>query len=221
MMGTQDISTIDISSVFHIKSIWGSTLPSPFLPTPSSWLASHVLDYSLISSNIWVYVNSILELSAHPTIRSKLTYFAHNIFSKSISNLLINPATGEWYEYRGININLQNNSHQAIKFRMAASEASGSSSDSEGEPSAKKIKPAAAANDSHQQGTIMHFNKGSAVTININQGGMTSRPLYKSIDIKDSKVSTTTKPEAITELSAATATSAAATASTAAAETSD
>eukprot|EP00971_Amphidinium_carterae_P198330 3936320-Amphidinium_carterae.1 len=33
--GTQDITTIDISSVFHIKSIWGSTLPSPFLPTPS------------------------------------------------------------------------------------------------------------------------------------------------------------------------------------------
>eukprot|EP00971_Amphidinium_carterae_P261299 5183799-Amphidinium_carterae.1 len=180
-----NLNTINISGVFHIKSIWGSTLQSPFLPSPSTWLASHVLDYSLVSSNIWVYINSILELSAHPTIKSKLAYFAHNIFSSSISNLLINPATGDWYEYKGININLQHNGSQAAKFRVVPSEASSSD---EGEPSAKKIKPAAAGKDSqHQQGTIMHFNNGSSVTININQAAMTSRPLFKSIDIKDSK----------------------------------
>eukprot|EP00971_Amphidinium_carterae_P010954 216084-Amphidinium_carterae.1 len=92
-------------------------MASPFLPTPSLWLASHLLDYSLVSSNIWVYVNSVLELSQHPTIKSKLAYFCHNIFSSNISNLLINPATGEWIEYRGININLQHNGHQAAKFR--------------------------------------------------------------------------------------------------------
>eukprot|EP00971_Amphidinium_carterae_P297134 5902935-Amphidinium_carterae.1 len=107
--GTQDISTINISEVFHIKSVWGSTLSSPFIPTPSLWLASHLLDYSLVSSNIWVYINSVLELSAHPTIKGKLAYFCHNIFSSNISNLLINPTTGDWIEYRGINVNLQHN----------------------------------------------------------------------------------------------------------------
>eukprot|EP00971_Amphidinium_carterae_P045401 893263-Amphidinium_carterae.1 len=64
----------------------------------------------------------------------------------------------------------------------------------------------------------MHFNKGSSVTININQAAMTSRPLYKSIDIKGSKVTTTSKPEAITELSTA---AAAAASTAAAAEASD
>eukprot|EP00971_Amphidinium_carterae_P136539 2705357-Amphidinium_carterae.1 len=72
-------------------------MASPFLPTPSLWLASHLLDYSLVSSNIWVYVNSVLELSQHPTIKTKLA--CHNIFSRDISNLLINPTTGEWIEY--------------------------------------------------------------------------------------------------------------------------
>eukprot|EP00971_Amphidinium_carterae_P185105 3675827-Amphidinium_carterae.1 len=43
-------------------------MTSPFLPSPSTWLASHLLDYSLVSSNIYVYVNSVLELSQHPTI---------------------------------------------------------------------------------------------------------------------------------------------------------
>eukprot|EP00971_Amphidinium_carterae_P242054 4805904-Amphidinium_carterae.1 len=62
--------SIDITGVFHIKSVWGSTLSSPFIPNPSAWLASHLLDYSLISSNIWVYINSVLELSQHPTIKS-------------------------------------------------------------------------------------------------------------------------------------------------------
>eukprot|EP00971_Amphidinium_carterae_P313870 6238040-Amphidinium_carterae.1 len=92
-------------------------MSSPFIPTPSLWLASHLLDYSLVSSNIWVYINSVLELSQHPTIKSKLAYFCHNIFSSNISNLLINPTTGDWIEYRGININLQYNGHQAAKFR--------------------------------------------------------------------------------------------------------
>eukprot|EP00971_Amphidinium_carterae_P017621 347107-Amphidinium_carterae.1 len=107
--GTQNISTIDISSVFHIKSVWGSTMSSPFTPTPSLWLSSHLLDYSLVSSNIWVYINNVLELSAHPTIKAKLAYFCHNIFSNNISNLLINPTTRDWIEYRGINVNLQHN----------------------------------------------------------------------------------------------------------------
>eukprot|EP00971_Amphidinium_carterae_P350283 6491468-Amphidinium_carterae.2 len=71
----EDITTIDISHVVHIKSVWGSTMTSPFLPDPSTWLASHLLDYSLVSSNIYVYVNSVLELSQHPTIKNKLAYF--------------------------------------------------------------------------------------------------------------------------------------------------
>eukprot|EP00971_Amphidinium_carterae_P041613 817199-Amphidinium_carterae.1 len=87
-----NLTSIDVSEVFHVKSIWGSTAPSPFIPSASVWLASHVLDYSLVSSNIWAYTNSILELSAHPTI-------------------------SEFYEYRGININLQHNGALAAKFR--------------------------------------------------------------------------------------------------------
>eukprot|EP00971_Amphidinium_carterae_P155340 3080755-Amphidinium_carterae.1 len=63
------------------------------MPSVNVWLSSHCLDYSLVSSNIWAYTNSILELSAHPSISAKLAYFAHNIFSSSTSNLLINPAT--------------------------------------------------------------------------------------------------------------------------------
>eukprot|EP00971_Amphidinium_carterae_P301899 5997964-Amphidinium_carterae.1 len=74
-------------------------MASPFLPDPSTWLASHLLDYSLVSSNIYVYVNSVLELSQHPTIKNKLAYFCHNIFGRSISSLLISPTTGEWIEY--------------------------------------------------------------------------------------------------------------------------
>eukprot|EP00971_Amphidinium_carterae_P169012 3348172-Amphidinium_carterae.1 len=88
-----NLSSINVSEVFVVKSIWGSTASTPFIPSAATWLSSHVLDYSLVSSNIWAYTNSILELSAHPTIAAKLAYFAHNIFSKSISNLLINPAT--------------------------------------------------------------------------------------------------------------------------------
>eukprot|EP00971_Amphidinium_carterae_P175498 3478876-Amphidinium_carterae.1 len=34
--GSQDISTIDITSVFHIKSVWGSTMSSPFIRT-TAW----------------------------------------------------------------------------------------------------------------------------------------------------------------------------------------
>eukprot|EP00971_Amphidinium_carterae_P289909 5756520-Amphidinium_carterae.1 len=33
--GSQSINTINVSGVFHIKSIWGSTLPSPFIPSPT------------------------------------------------------------------------------------------------------------------------------------------------------------------------------------------
>eukprot|EP00971_Amphidinium_carterae_P121682 2409791-Amphidinium_carterae.2 len=59
----------------------------------------------------------------------------------------------------------------------------------------------------------MHFNKGSSMTITINQEAISTRPNYKTIDIKDSKVTTTAKPAAIAELSAP-----AAAASTAAAQ---
>eukprot|EP00971_Amphidinium_carterae_P242221 4809680-Amphidinium_carterae.1 len=59
--GSQSINSINVSGVFYIKSIWGSTAASPFIPSPSVWLSSHVLDYSLVSSNIWAYINSILE----------------------------------------------------------------------------------------------------------------------------------------------------------------
>eukprot|EP00971_Amphidinium_carterae_P001087 21478-Amphidinium_carterae.1 len=82
--GQQQRSKIDINHVFHIKSVWGSTMTSPFLPDSATWLASHLIDYSLVSSNIHVYLNSILEIAQHPTIKNKLVYFCHNIFSKSI-----------------------------------------------------------------------------------------------------------------------------------------
>eukprot|EP00971_Amphidinium_carterae_P131936 2613281-Amphidinium_carterae.1 len=186
--GSQDITKIDISHVFHIKAVWGSTMASPFLPDPSTWLASHLIDYSLVSSNIHVYVNSIMEIAQHPTIKNKLAYFCHNIFGKSIKSLLTSPS-GEWIEYKGININLQHSLHLASKFVVVPSDSSGSSSDSEVEEApSKKIKQAApAANDSIQQGTIMHFNKGASVTINSNQEAISTRPNFKTIDIKDSK----------------------------------
>eukprot|EP00971_Amphidinium_carterae_P031534 620995-Amphidinium_carterae.1 len=87
-------------------------MASPFLPDAATWLASHLIDYSLVSSNIHVYLNGILEIAQHPTIKNKLAYFCHNIFSKSIKSLLMTPS-GEWVEYKGININLQNNGHLA------------------------------------------------------------------------------------------------------------
>eukprot|EP00971_Amphidinium_carterae_P202058 4009091-Amphidinium_carterae.1 len=105
--GQQQRSTIDITHVFHIKSVWGSTMSSPFLPDPST---------------------CILEISQHPTIKNKLAYFCHNIFGKNIKSLLISP-TGEWIEYKSININLQNNGHQTSKFVVVSSDSSGSSSD--------------------------------------------------------------------------------------------
>eukprot|EP00971_Amphidinium_carterae_P213516 4237474-Amphidinium_carterae.1 len=87
-------------------------MPSPFTPDPSTWLASHLIDYSIISSNVHVYLNSILEIAQHPTIKNKLSYFCHNIFGKSIKSLLM-TSSGEWIDYKGININLQNNGHLA------------------------------------------------------------------------------------------------------------
>eukprot|EP00971_Amphidinium_carterae_P079246 1568121-Amphidinium_carterae.1 len=32
--GSQDITAIGVAGVFHVKSVWGSTMASPFLPTP-------------------------------------------------------------------------------------------------------------------------------------------------------------------------------------------
>eukprot|EP00971_Amphidinium_carterae_P122277 2421010-Amphidinium_carterae.1 len=95
-------------------------MTSPFLPDSDTWLSSHLIDYSLVSSNIHVYLNSILEIARHPTIKNKLAYFCHNIFSKSIKSLLMTPS-GEWVEYKGININLQNNTHLASKFAIIPS----------------------------------------------------------------------------------------------------
>eukprot|EP00971_Amphidinium_carterae_P260416 5166801-Amphidinium_carterae.1 len=110
--GQQQREKVDISHFVQIKSVWGSTMPSPFTPDPSTWLASHLIDYSIISSNVHVYLNSILEIAQHPTIKNKLAHFCHNIFGKSIKSLLMTPS-GEWIEYKGININLQNNGHLA------------------------------------------------------------------------------------------------------------
>eukprot|EP00971_Amphidinium_carterae_P321406 6388489-Amphidinium_carterae.1 len=36
----------------QIKLAWGSTMSSPYAPDPSTWLASHLIDYSIISSNV-------------------------------------------------------------------------------------------------------------------------------------------------------------------------
>eukprot|EP00971_Amphidinium_carterae_P056595 1118518-Amphidinium_carterae.1 len=82
--GQQQREKVDITHFVQIKSVWGSTMPSPFTPDPSTWLASHLIDYSIISSNVHVYLNSILEIAQHPTIKNKLAYFCHNIFGKSI-----------------------------------------------------------------------------------------------------------------------------------------
>eukprot|EP00971_Amphidinium_carterae_P072315 1430526-Amphidinium_carterae.1 len=40
----------------------------------------------------------------------------------------------------------------------------------------------------------MHFNKGASVTINIKQDSISTRPAYKQIDIKDSKLTSSAKP---------------------------
>eukprot|EP00971_Amphidinium_carterae_P320799 6376660-Amphidinium_carterae.1 len=129
--GQQQRNKIEISHVFHIKSVWESTMSSLFLPDSATWLASHLIDYSLVSSNIHVYLNSILEIAQHPTIKNRLAYFCHNIFSKSIKSLLMTPS-GEWVEYKGININLQSNTHLVSKFAIIPSiEGSSSTSDSE------------------------------------------------------------------------------------------
>eukprot|EP00971_Amphidinium_carterae_P281116 5581870-Amphidinium_carterae.1 len=45
-------------------------MASPFLLDAATWLASHLIDYSLVPSNIHVYLNSILELAQHPTIKN-------------------------------------------------------------------------------------------------------------------------------------------------------
>eukprot|EP00971_Amphidinium_carterae_P241484 4794849-Amphidinium_carterae.1 len=87
-------------------------MTSPFSPSPTTWLASHLIDYSIISSSVHVYLNSVLELGDHQTIRNKLKYFCHHIFSASIKSLLMTPS-GRWISYKGININLQNSAHLA------------------------------------------------------------------------------------------------------------
>eukprot|EP00971_Amphidinium_carterae_P031255 615384-Amphidinium_carterae.1 len=50
--GQQQWEKVDINHFIQIKGVWGSTMPSPYTPDPSTWLASHLIDYSIISSNV-------------------------------------------------------------------------------------------------------------------------------------------------------------------------
>eukprot|EP00971_Amphidinium_carterae_P078091 1544995-Amphidinium_carterae.1 len=107
--------TINISEFVKVKSIWGSTMASCFGPSHEDWLANHLVDHSIISSSIYQYINSLLELGDHTAIRQELIYFIHNVFPASIKPLLISSA-GEWISYNNINMNLQHKAHMAIKF---------------------------------------------------------------------------------------------------------
>eukprot|EP00971_Amphidinium_carterae_P006633 130670-Amphidinium_carterae.1 len=80
-----------------------------------------LIDYSIVSSSVHQYLNSILELGDHESIRNKLKYFVHNIFPSGIKALLISPS-GEWISYNGINLNLQNSAHLASKFAFKSSD---------------------------------------------------------------------------------------------------
>eukprot|EP00971_Amphidinium_carterae_P144720 2867918-Amphidinium_carterae.1 len=48
----QQLANINISHFMQIKSIWGSIKDSPLSPTPDVWLASHLIDYSIVSSSV-------------------------------------------------------------------------------------------------------------------------------------------------------------------------
>eukprot|EP00971_Amphidinium_carterae_P091397 1809454-Amphidinium_carterae.1 len=185
-------ATINISDFAKVKSIWWSTMPSCFGASNGDWLANHLVDYSIISSSIYQYINSLLVWGHHTSIRQKLKYFIHNVFPSAIKPLLISPS-GEWISYKDINVNLQHKAHMAIKFKAAA-DATYSDVEDE-EPSTKRIKSLKQrdSSDNIQQGTIMHFNKGSTVTVNINQKTISNRPTSKQIDINDSRITGSTK----------------------------
>eukprot|EP00971_Amphidinium_carterae_P325406 6455651-Amphidinium_carterae.1 len=135
---SQKKDLINVEHFMQVKSIWGSIIQTPFGSSIDTWLRSHLVDYSIISSSVYQYINSILELGDHTSIRQKLKYFLHNIIPSGIKELLI-TSDGEWISYKNININLQHSSHLAIKFAASPS-SSGSDSDVEEGPS-KKIKP--------------------------------------------------------------------------------
>eukprot|EP00971_Amphidinium_carterae_P159988 3171903-Amphidinium_carterae.1 len=144
----QQRDSISIAHFMQTKSIWGSIMDTPFSPSAEVWLASHLIDYSIVSSSVHQYLNSILELGDHESIRNKLKYFVHN------KSLLMTPS-GDWISYKGINLNLQHSAHLASKFAIKpASSSSESESEIEEGPS-KKIK-AATAGHHHalQQGCL-------------------------------------------------------------------
>eukprot|EP00971_Amphidinium_carterae_P080171 1586503-Amphidinium_carterae.1 len=149
--------SVSIEHFIQFRSIWGSIMPSPFGSSVEAWLANHLVDYSIVSSSVYQYINFILELGDHTSIRQKLKYFLHNVFPSGIKELLM-TSEEDWICYKNININLQHSAHLASKFAAAPSSSS-SDSDVEEGPS-KKIKPS--VNDSVQHGTIMHFNKGAS-----------------------------------------------------------
>eukprot|EP00971_Amphidinium_carterae_P167598 3321121-Amphidinium_carterae.1 len=122
----QQRDNISIAHFMQIKSIWGSIKDTPFSPSAEVWLASHLIDYSIVSSSVHQYLNSILELGDHESIRNKLKYLAHNIFPSGIKALLISPS-GEWVRYKGSNLNLQNSAHLASKFAVKPSSSSSES----------------------------------------------------------------------------------------------
>eukprot|EP00971_Amphidinium_carterae_P301657 5993157-Amphidinium_carterae.1 len=161
-------------------------------PSHEDWLANHLVDYSIISS-IYQYINSLLELGDHTAIRQKLIYFIHNVFPASIKPLLIS-SSGEWISYSNINMNVQHKAHMAIKFVASTTTDSDVQDEEPSTKSIKSIKPSDSS-DTIQQGTIIKFNKGSTVTVNINQETISNKPNYKQLDIKDSRItSSNTSP---------------------------
>eukprot|EP00971_Amphidinium_carterae_P017945 353666-Amphidinium_carterae.1 len=97
---------INVEHFMQVKSIWGSIMETPFGSSIDNWLSSHLVDYSIVSSSVYQYINSILKLGDHTSIRQKLKYFLHNIFPAGIEELLI-TSDGQWISYKNININLQ------------------------------------------------------------------------------------------------------------------
>eukprot|EP00971_Amphidinium_carterae_P236577 4695387-Amphidinium_carterae.1 len=58
----QQKDLINVEHFMQVKSIWGSIMQTPFGSSVDTWLSSHLVDYSIISSSVYQYINSILEL---------------------------------------------------------------------------------------------------------------------------------------------------------------
>eukprot|EP00971_Amphidinium_carterae_P024865 490614-Amphidinium_carterae.1 len=121
----QQQQMLNISMFMQINGIWGSIKSSPFSPTPDVWLASHLIDYSIVSSSVHQYLNSLLELANHQQICNKMKYCVHNIFPSGVKALLMKPS-GAWVSYKGINLNLQRSAHLASKFISKTEDSSSS-----------------------------------------------------------------------------------------------